>query len=257
MDFAQQHHQATPVLLANVWDVPSARAAAAAGYSAVGTSSAAIADACGYNDGEELSFAELLLLVTRIRGQVALPLSVDMEFGYGASVAEVVDNLRALAQTGVAGVNLEDSLVADGERRLVDAETYARRLRAVKTGLEQAGVALFLNIRTDPFLLNRPQALAETVARGQLYARNGADGLFVPCVTEAADIAAIAAAVVLPLNVMAMPALPDIDQLTRLGVKRVSMGNALHSALQEHLYSLLQNVRQQQSFKEVFSHAGD
>lgn len=257
MDFAQQHQQAVPMLLANVWDAPSARIAADAGYTAIGTSSAAIAHNQGLHDGEALPFAELLQLVTRIRARVALPLSVDMEAGYGASVATVVENLRALAQTGVAGVNLEDSQVNEGERILVDAQAFARRLRAIKAGLAQAGISLFLNIRTDTFLLNRPQALAETLVRGQLYAQNGADGLFVPCLTGAADIAAIVAAVALPLNVMAMPTLPDIGELASLGVKRVSMGNALHSAQQEYLLTLLCSVQQQQSFNGVFGHAGD
>lgn len=257
MDFAQQHQQATPVLLANVWDVPSASAAADAGYTAIGTSSAAIAHSQGLNDGEGLLFAELLQLVTRIRARVALPLSVDMEAGYGTSVEAVVDNLCTLAHTGVVGVNLEDSLVNEDERALVEAQAFARRLRAIKTGLAQAGAPLFLNIRTDTFLLNLPQARAETIARGQLYAQNGADGLFVPGVTGVADIAAIVAAVTLPLNVMAMPGLPETGELASLGVKRVSMGNVLHRAQQKYLRILLRNVRRQQSFNGVFGHAGD
>ncbi|QNK06814.1 2-methylisocitrate lyase-like PEP mutase family enzyme [Raoultella sp. BIGb0399] len=257
MDFTQQHHQATPLLLANVWDVTSASAAAEAGYTAIGTSSAAIAHSLGLDDGEALPFAELLYRVTRIRARVALPLSVDMEAGYGASAEEVVENLLALAHSGVVGVNLEDSVVNEGVRTLAAAQAFARRLQEIATGLAQAGVSLFINVRTDPFVLNHPQALAETISRGQLYAGHGADGLFVPCVTEAADIAAMVAAVALPLNVMAMPALPDHDQLAQLGVKRISMGNALHDAQQGHLYRLLKTVRQQRSFKEVFDHAGD
>lgn len=255
MDFAEMHHAAAPLLMANVWDAASASAAEVAGYAAIGTSSAAIAAMFGYADGEGLSFAELLAWVRRLRAVCALPLSVDMEAGYGEDALQIAENLLALHALGVVGVNLEDSVVRQGRRRLQDAHVFASQLRAIRAQLQVAGARLFINARTDVFLLGLADARAEAVARGQLYAAQGADGLFVPCVTTEADIAAIAQAVPLPLNVMCMPDLAPFEQLVRWGVKRISMGNFVHSALQARQLQLLQSIREQQSFGAVFSDA--
>ncbi|MBZ5789756.1 isocitrate lyase/phosphoenolpyruvate mutase family protein [Burkholderia contaminans] len=255
MKFAQLHQQSEPLLLANVWDAASARVAEAAGYAALGTSSAAIADLLGYADGEGVSFPELKALVVRLRSVSDLPLTVDVEAGYGATPEAVVANLRDLAALGVAGVNLEDSVVRDGRRTLVDADTFARRLHDINTGLLASGVELFLNVRIDTFLLGVAHAREETLARGQRYEENGANGLFVPCVTDEADIAAIVSGISLPLNVMCMPNLPSFERLAALGVKRVSMGNFLHQRALQALQQLFIDVRASQSFKPVFDHA--
>ncbi|HDR9763327.1 TPA: isocitrate lyase/phosphoenolpyruvate mutase family protein [Burkholderia cepacia] len=255
MKFAQLHQQKEPLLLANVWDAASARAAEAAGYAALGTSSAAIADLLGYADGEGVSFPELKALVARLRSVSDLPLTVDVEAGYGATPEAVVANLRELAALGVAGVNLEDSVVRDGQRTLVDAETFSRRLHDINTGLLASGVKLFLNVRTDTFLLGVAHAREETLARGRRYAESGANGLFVPCVTDEADIAAIVDGISLPLNVMCMPNLPSFERLAALGVKRVSMGNFLHQRALQALQQLFIDVRANQSFGPVFEHA--
>lgn len=254
MDFTSLHHQPTPLLLANVWDAASARAAQQAGYQAIGTSSAAIAAMLGYEDGEQMAFAELLFVVKRIRAVCALPLSVDMEAGYAETAQEIAAHLQQLAVLGVVGVNLEDSRVVKGERQLQDAHRFARQLREIRANVPDS---LFLNIRTDTFLLNMENALAETVYRGRLYAEQGADGLFVPCVVDNPDIAAIAAQIPLPLNVMCMPTLADFAQLAAQGVRRISMGNAIHAALQTRLNHLLLAVQTQQSFGGVFRAESD
>ncbi|NIF33501.1 isocitrate lyase/phosphoenolpyruvate mutase family protein [Enterobacter sp. Cy-643] len=253
MSFRQMHCQSTPLLLANVWDVTSAQAAQAAGYQALGTSSAAIADMLGYKDGEEMPFSVLLALVARIRERVDLPLSVDMEAGYGDDTETVVRQAIQLAELGAVGINLEDSKVERGERRLLDVRHFAARLSAIKAGLDTAKKPLFINARTDGFLLGEQDALKQTLARGKLYQQAGADGFFVPCVTLPEDIQAIAGAVDLPLNVMCMPGLPDVNQLAALGVKRVSMGNFVHAALNRKLQHLLFSLRQRGAFDEIFA----
>lgn len=252
MDFTAFHHQITPLLLANVWDAASAQAAEQAGYQAMGTSSAAIAAMLGYDDGEQMPFAELLFMVKRIRAVCDLPLSVDMEAGYGQTAQAIADNLQHLIKLGVVGINLEDSRVVNGERQLVEAAQFARQLREIRA---QLACALFLNIRTDTFLLNVENALAETLYRGQLYAQHGAGGLFVPGVMQNADIAAIAQQIPLPLNVMCVPGLAGFTELATLGVRRISMGNAVHAALQTQLKNILLSVRTQQSFEGVFHYA--
>lgn len=252
MNFTQLHHQSAPLLIANVWDVPSALAAQRAGYQALGTSSAAIAEMLGYPDGEEMSFAELRYIVGRIRAATMLPLSVDIESGYAVSVDGIVNNVLQLSALGVAGINLEDSHVRDGRRELLDAKLFAERLRAIRERLTAHRVSLFLNVRTDPFLLGMPDALSVTLSRLTLYASHGADGLFVPCVHHPDDIAALVRQTALPLNVMAVPGLTDFPTLAELGVRRISMGNAVHSAIQTQLNRLLLSLRHQQSFAGVF-----
>lgn len=116
MNFALLHRQDGPLLIANVWDVSSARTAQAAGYQAIGTSSAVIAAMYGYDDG--ITFAELHHLLVRLRACCPLPLTVDMEYGYGESHGQIIDNLLTLAELGVAGINLEDSHVQQGKRML-------------------------------------------------------------------------------------------------------------------------------------------
>ncbi|WP_420211630.1 isocitrate lyase/PEP mutase family protein [Burkholderia aenigmatica] len=256
MTFSQLHQQAEPLLLANVWDAASARAAETAGYTAIGTSSAAIADSLGYADGEGVGFDELTALVARIRSVSGLPLTVDVEAGYGATSEAVVANLRELAALGVVGVNLEDSVVRDGQRTLVDVEPFVRRLHDIRAGLQAAGVELFLNVRTDTYLLEVDRAREETITCGRRYAESGADGLFVPGLTDEADIAAIVGGVPLPLNVMCMPTLPSFGRLAALGVKRISMGNFLHQRAHHVLQQLFGDVRAGQSFDPVFCHAG-
>ncbi|NLR75738.1 isocitrate lyase/PEP mutase family protein [Leeia aquatica] len=255
MTFAELHQQSSPLLLANVWDAASARAAEAAGYAAQGTSSAAIADMLGYADGEGLSFVELLEVVTRIRAVSTLPLSVDMEAGYGETAGAVVQNLLALAAQGVVGINLEDSVVVNGQRSMLEAEVFGQRLQAIRQGLQAAGVNLFINVRTEAYLLGLPDALEQTLARGQRYGECGADGLFVPGIIQAEAIRELAARIAQPLNVMCMPGLPTFPQLAALGVKRISMGNFLHGRVQQTLQQLFATVRSEQSFHCVFEHA--
>lgn len=252
MNFTTLHHQDTPLLIANVWDASSALAASELGYPALGTSSAAIAAMLGYDDGEAMPFEELLYVVSRIRAVTRLPLSVDIEAGYSDTSEGIIEDIQRLTQLGVVGINLEDSRVVAGIRHLEDAALFARTLNAVCAAYPE----LFVNVRTDTFLLGIDQPLQETLRRGQLYAACGAKGLFVPCVTAKEAIVTLAQEIPLPLNVMSMPELAGFATLAAWGVKRISMGNVLHSALQTTLKDLLSEVQATQSFSGAFSHAG-
>lgn len=251
MNFTTLHHQDTPLLIANVWDASSAMAASRLGYPALGTSSAAIAAMLGYDDGEAMPFDMLLMMVSRIRAVTTLPLSVDLEAGYSDTAEGIIGNIKRLLSHGVVGINLEDSRVVAGERRLEEASHFARSL----TALHAAFPDLFINVRTDTFLLNVEQPLAETLRRGKMYAACGAQGLFVPGVTGQGEITTLAREVALPLNVMSMPELADFSTLATWGVRRISMGNSVHSALQTTLNALLSGIRSTQTFSGVYRHA--
>ncbi|KAF7781030.1 hypothetical protein PRUB_b0114 [Pseudoalteromonas rubra] len=249
--FKQLHQQTTPFLLANVWDAASAKAAQQAGYQALGTSSAAVASVLGYDDGEQMSFDELLFLVARISRATDLPLSVDIEAGYSRDPQTIAKHIQQLAQLGVVGVNLEDSQV-NTVRTLTDADEFAARLKAVRHELAAQQIDIFINVRCDAFLLGLDNAREEAMHRAHKYQQAGADGLFLPCITQQADIQAITETCQLPLNVMAMPDLTNFDTLSALGVKRISMGNFAFEGMYTHLNTQLQAIRSQGNCAPLF-----
>jgi 2-methylisocitrate lyase-like PEP mutase family enzyme len=238
-----------PLLLANAWDAPSALAAEAAGYQAIGTSSAAIAAMLGYQEGEQTPFDEMLFMVRRIRASTRLALSVDIEAGYGDSIDAVMTNIARLADLGIAGINIEDSRITGGRRKLMPPEQLAELLRTVRPAFPH----LFLNARTDTFLLGCTGALEEAIARGRLYTAAGADGLLVPGLIAPADIREVTGTIDCAVNVMCMPGLPDFATLAKLGVRRISMGNFVHGATERKMQAMLGTIRNQQSFASLFA----
>jgi 2-methylisocitrate lyase-like PEP mutase family enzyme len=211
------HASGRLLVLPNAWDALSARVAEAAGAEAIATSSAAIAWAYGYPDGEHLPLDALVDVVRAIARVVSIPVSVDFERGYSDDPAAVVEAIAKLADAGAAGVNLED--------RAGPPEVLAAKIRACKADAVIAGV--FVNARTDVFLrgaLAKEAALAEAIARGRVYADAGADGFFVPKIAELDAIETLARATPLPLNVMIVPSLPSVSDLRGAGVRRLSAG---------------------------------
>lgn len=254
MNFFELHRQTKPLLMANVWDAVSVQAAETAGYDALGTSSAAIAAMYGYEDGEGISFTELKHLITRLQAVSRLPLSVDLEAGYSESPERVVENIIDLSSLGIVGINIEDSIVQNGNRTLVDMYFFGSKIQSIREGLKENNISIFINVRTDTFLLKCKNALAETINRGKYYANHGADGLFVPCIVNEDDITMVIKEVFLPLNVMCMPDLPSFNTLSDLGVKRISMGNFVHEKSQYYLKDILLKIHLKQSFDVVFNH---
>lgn len=253
MNFNQLHQQASPLLIANVWDAPSAKAAEKLNCQAIGTSSSAVAALLGYKDGEEMTFAELTYIVKRIAHSSSLPLSVDLEGGYSRRPEEIADHIKQLADIGVVGINIEDSIVGQG-RVQMEAEVFATKLSKVKEILEKDQCDIFINLRTDAFLLGLPNAVETTKQRIQLYERAGANGIFTPCIVNSSDIEAIVNCTDLPINVMCMPKLPDFETLHQLGVSRISMGNFLFGKMYGQYEKILGEVVGQKSFSPVFEY---
>lgn len=248
MDFNKLHNTSTPLLICNVWDVSSTKIAEKLGFRAIGTSSGAIAAMLGYQDGEEMTFEELLFIIKRIQPNTSLPFSVDIEAGYSREPTEIIDHLRQLIKLGVVGVNLEDSIV-DQKRELQDINAFSKILKAVKDEIEHQ---LFINVRTDTYLLDIPNKLEETLIRIKQYEQTGVDGIFIPCLTNPQDIQKICTMTSLPINVMCMPDLPDFKTLNELGVKRISMGNFIYDKIQKHLESSLEEIKTHHSFQSLF-----
>jgi len=180
-----------------------------------------------------------------------LPLTVDIEAGYSHDPITTAAYIKSLVEVGVVGINIEDSKV-DGTRTLMDANSFAGYLSAIKGLLVQDQIDVFINVRTDTFLLGEEDALVETQKRVKLYEIAGANGFFVPCITKVADIEAVVKATTIPVNVMCMPELPDFKLLATLGVKRISMGNFLFDKLSGEFETTLNSIVEDQSFKAIF-----
>ncbi|WOX23366.1 isocitrate lyase/phosphoenolpyruvate mutase family protein [Streptomyces solicathayae] len=223
--FRSLHTPAAPLLLANVWDVASARVVEAAGAPAIATTSAGVAWSLGAPDGDVLTRDRALDAIARIVASVAVPVTADIEGGYGKDADEVAETVAGVLAAGAAGINIED-----GTR---PPEELAARLAAVRRTVGRAGTDLFVNARIDTYLfeLGDPDTrLADTLARARRYVEAGADGIFVPGVTDAATIEALAGDISVPLNVMAGPGTPAVPELGALGVARVSLGAGVAQA---------------------------
>jgi 2-methylisocitrate lyase-like PEP mutase family enzyme len=214
-DFAGLHDGPLPLLLPNAWDVASALAFVADGYPAIGTTSQGVAAAHGVPDASHGTAAASLDLA-RSLARLPVPVTVDCEDGHSDDPAEVAAYVAQLAALGIAGVNLEDSV----ESRLVEPDGFADKVAAVK----QAAPAVFVNGRVDTYWFHEDATVEATLARATAYVEAGADGIFVPGLTEPDAIRAIAAALPVPLNVLPVPGLSLADH-GALGVRRVSTGS--------------------------------
>jgi 2-methylisocitrate lyase-like PEP mutase family enzyme len=250
--FKELHDLSEPLLIGNVWNVQSARKMENLGFKAIGTSSSAIAETLGYADGEEMSFDEYLFIIKRIAASVSVPLSVDLEWGYGKTTEEIAANIKELYKIGVSGINIEDSVVEKGVRTIVAAETFAKKIKGVTEELSKENIEIFINLRSDVFLLRLPDALTEAQTRISIYETTGVHGLFFPCVIKIEDIEALTKATELPINVMCMPDLPDFSLLQNVGAKRISMGNFLNNKIYQYLESEVETVLKNQNFSSVF-----
>jgi 2-methylisocitrate lyase-like PEP mutase family enzyme len=223
-------HEHPPLVLPNAWDAVSAIVIESAGALAIATTSAAVAWACGAPDGERIGRDRMWQALTEIVASVRIPVTADIESGYGATLDELGMAVTSLLRIGIAGINLEDSLVTD--RTLRDPPTQAARIRVVRAAADRVSVPLWINARTDTYLtaVGTPQEqLHATMARAELYAAAGADSLFVPGVVDIGTIRELATGP-LPLNVMVGPGAPDVEALAEVGVARMSVGPAIAQA---------------------------
>ncbi|MFI6951617.1 isocitrate lyase/phosphoenolpyruvate mutase family protein [Streptomyces sp. NPDC050422] len=216
--FARLHNRATPLLLPNAWDHASAAALAAEGFEAIGTTSLGVAAAAGLPDGAAATAAATMALARRL-GEGRFLFTVDAEGGFSDDAAEVAELARALYEAGAAGINLEDGR-PDGT--LAPMELHASKIAAVKNAVPE----LFVNARTDTHWAGRQEN--ETATRLALYEQSGADGVFVPGLSDPDGIAELTSALVVPLNVLYTPAGPTLSELAALGVRRVSLGSLLY-----------------------------
>lgn len=225
--FRSLHVPGTPLILFNVWDAGSAKAVTAGGAKAIATGSWSVAKANGFDDGEDLPLDLAIANLARIAKATDLPVTIDLESGYGKLPKDAAKTVRRSIDAGAVGCNLEDSLPSTGKLRAVADQ--AKRIAAVRKAADATGIAYFINARTDVFF-QKPskdhdaKMVSEALKRARIYADNGADGLFVPGVIDADLIERITEASPLPVNVMVSQGTPAFGVLAKRGVARISHG---------------------------------
>jgi len=222
-------HQGPPILaLPNAWDVVSARILEELGYPAIATSSAAVAFSLGYPDGQRISRREMLEVVARIARAVEIPVTADMESGYGKTPEEIAETTRELVASGAVGLNFED-ITGDDETSHVELGLQVKKIRAIRETSAALGVPLVINARTDVYLMPIGPAATRferTVERLRAYRDAGADCLFAPGVCDHEIISKLVKALGAPLNILVSQGCPSLDDLEKMGVARASAGSS-------------------------------
>jgi 2-methylisocitrate lyase-like PEP mutase family enzyme len=222
-------HDAGSLLLPNAWDAASARVFEAEGLPAIATTSSGIAFARGYCDGEVIGRDGMVREVASIVRAVGVPVSADVEAGYGPGPEDVAETVRAILRAGAVGINLEDCIHAGGSEPLFSIEAQAARLAAARAESDRRGLALTINARTDTFLLglgaDRDERVAMTIERGRAYLAAGADLVFVPVLVDLGVVRQLAGAFDGRLSLMAMPGAPPAAAMFAAGARRVSLGH--------------------------------
>jgi 2-methylisocitrate lyase-like PEP mutase family enzyme len=225
--FRALHRGGKVLVLPNAWDVASARVFEETGFPAIATTSAGIAFSLGYPDGQKISREEMLARVTRIARAVKVPVTADVEAGYGEKPQDAARTACTLIEAGAVGMNLEDA-TSDPQQPLVELPLQIEKIRAIREAAMKLGMLLVLNARTDVYLaeVGAPQLrYFEAVKRLMAYRDAGADCVFAPGLSEPATIAQLVKDVQCPLNILAGPGSPSVPELEKLGVARVSVGS--------------------------------
>ena len=249
--FRQLHTGPRMLVLPNAWDVATARVVEEAGFAAIATTSAGIAWALGYPDGERISRGEMLAAIRRIVAAVRVPVTADVEGGYGATVAAAAETARGVIAAGAVGLNLEDGT---NEGTLLDPELQADRIRAVRAAAQSARVPLVVNARTDAFEVKHwspEERFTAAVRRANGYLAAGADCLFVPHVSDADTIGRLASELAGPPNTIAGPQAPTPRELERLGVRRASLGPRVVQATLGLVRRLVTELRERGTYDSM------
>jgi 2-methylisocitrate lyase-like PEP mutase family enzyme len=253
--FRKLHHGPRMLLLPNAWDVVSARILEECGYPAIATSSAAVAFSRGYPDGQRISREEMLDVVARIARAVRIPVTADLEAGYGTTPKDMAETTKAAIAAGAIGMNLED-VTGDDASSFVDLPLQVEKIRAIRETAKSLGVPFVLNARTDVYLMSiGPEGtrFERTVERLRAYRDAGADCLFAPGLYDRETIAKLVQAVKAPVNILANPACPPLAELEKIGVARVSAGSGVMRAAMALVRKIGKEMLESRSCEAMFA----
>jgi len=252
-DLSTQGH----LLLPNAWDAASARIFEAAGFPAIGTTSAGIAYSRGFRDAQQISREAMMREVAIIASAVDIPVTADIEAGYGPSPEDVTETVHAVIDAGAVGINLEDN-THGGTLPLFDISAQAERIAAAKSAGERSGIALTINARTDVFLLDLGaddiERTAMAIERGHAYLAAGADLVFVPALIHTHIAQQLSNAFEGRLNLMAMPGAPEASALFNAGAQRVSLGPSAMLASLGTIQNIAEELQQTGTWSSIETH---
>ena len=251
--FLAMHSAEEPLVLPNVWDAASALIVENCRFPAVATSSAGIAFSLGYPDGQRITRQEMLSVVARIAQTVRVPVTADVEAGYGNRPEDAAETARAVIGAGAVGMNFEDA-TGDPDRPLTDLALQLERIRAIRSTAEALKLHLVLNARTDVYLAqvgDPARRYDETVRRLSVYRDAGADCVFAPGLRDGPTIRRLVADLRCPLNILGGPGAPTIPELAALGVKRISLGSGPMRATMGLLRRLAEELKSAGTYSEL------
>lgn len=225
--FRRMHREPKVLVLPNVWDVAGARIFEEEGFRAIATTSAGIAFTLGYADGQRIPRDEMFAAVERIAGAVQVPVTADVESGYGNRPEDAAQTARAVMEAGAVGMNLEDA-AHDERQTLLELPLQLEKIAAVRETVRKSGIPVVLNARTDVYLrgMGTPESRFDAaLQRLMAYRDAGADCLFVPGLRDTETIRRLTSQLKHPVNILATPEFPSIAELEGAGVARVSLGS--------------------------------
>ena len=234
--FLKYHQDKEILVLLNSWDIGSSKLIEACGFKAVATTSMGIAATLGYPDCQVIQLSEMITAIKGIVNAVQVPVTVDIEAGYGNNVDEIIESLKKIIATGIAGINIEDSI--DLNPVLIDETEFCERISAIRELSDSLGFHLVINARTDSFFTSTgstQEKLSESIKRGNKYSEAGADCIFVQPVWDRETISTLVKEINAPINILSNPANmagipPTVSELQDLGVARLSLGSGLLKA---------------------------
>jgi 2-methylisocitrate lyase-like PEP mutase family enzyme len=249
--FRAMHTDTGVVLLPNVWDVASARIIEEAGFQALATTSAGIAFAQGFPDGQKIPAEQMIAAVAHIASAVGVPVTADVEAGYGQRPEDAARTARGVIEAGAVGMNFEDA-TGDADHPLTELTLQFERVRAIRETAHELGIPIVLNARTDVYLLqigDPSRRYDEAVRRLAAFRDAGADCVFVPGVRDAETIGRFVADLKCPVNILGVPGSPSVFELVKLGVKRISLGSGPMRASLGFLRRLAEEVKTSGTYK--------
>jgi 2-methylisocitrate lyase-like PEP mutase family enzyme len=248
--FRAMHDRSQVLVLPNAWDAMSARFIEHAGARAIATTSAGVAHSLGYPDGEYAPREEIVRAVARIARVIEVPLSADIESGFGATAKEVGETVRQIIEAGAVGINLEDS-TGDAAQPLYDLATAVARVRAARAAGDAAGIPLVINARTDALIAlkgDREALVAEAFRRANAFREAGADSLFPLGLAGNEEIARAVKSINGPVNLIFRPGIPSVAELAKIGIARLSLGSAVSFAALTTIRTVAEEVLNQGTY---------
>jgi 2-methylisocitrate lyase-like PEP mutase family enzyme len=247
------HSAPAALVLPNVWDVASARIIEDSGFPAIATSSAGIAFAQGFPDGQKIPADCMMSAIAAIASAVNAPVTADVEAGYGGTPEAAATTARKVIEAGAVGMNFEDA-TGDSNQPLADLSLQLERIQAIRETALRVNVPLVLNARTDVYLLqvgDREDRYDETVKRLRAFRDAGADCVFAPGLRDSETIGRLVSDLQCPLNILAGPGTPSVAELSALGVRRISLGSGPMRATLGLLRKLAEEVRDHGTFNAM------